>query len=292
MDCRCIVYMNDGDQLVFEGNGSTDEVGLFMAEDGVEGWYGSPDLKTSLTEMSTGDGSHDVLASNILYASRVITLRFVVNGRDRDDVVRLVDSVGRCHHKLVRFRFVDDGMDTFVTGMCNTTIPGSYGQDGWLEDCSLTVTCPDPCRYSWDSHVVQLFPLNTGSGLGLEYTGESPVLAYPLSYGGDVDVVQNVATLTNMGSSVMYPVITVNGGFDYGVRVDCAGGSLQYTQPIGGVPLVLDSRTRTASMGGADVTRHLSSRGFPAVPAHSSVTVSLQASGTGWVTVESRDTYV
>lgn len=63
---------------------------------------------------------------------------------------------------------------------------------------------------------------------------------------------RNVCTLTNNGSSRAYPVFTVQGPWPSGVQLTFPGlgMSLDYAESVGNVPLVLDSRSRTASIGG------------------------------------------
>jgi hypothetical protein len=45
-------------------------------------------------------------------------------------------------------------------------------------------------------------------------------------------------------------------------------------------------------MGGVDVSRNLKRRDFPVIPADGSVSLRVMSAGSGWVTVESRDTYM
>ena len=124
------------------------------------------------------------------------------------------------------------------------------------------------------------YPIPTGKGL-----------PYPLNYGTG-GVMSNVALLLNQGSSKAYPVLTVTGPFPNGVQIQWGGNALQYDGAIGAVPLILDSRSQTASIGGVDVSRNLSRRDFPTVPANGSVSLRLMSAGTGWVTAVCRDTYI
>jgi len=45
-------------------------------------------------------------------------------------------------------------------------------------------------------------------------------------------------------------------------------------------------------MGGVDVSRLLTRRGFPSIPAMGSLSVQLMSPGSGWATVSVRDTYL
>ncbi len=93
-------------------------------------------------------------------------------------------------------------------------------------------------------------------------------LRYPLTYAAANGVVrQNQVTLVNNGTSRAYPVFTCHGPMPDGVDlvVEGTGLWLKCTQPVYGEPLVLDCRSRTASVGGLDVSRTLQQRGFPVV---------------------------
>ena len=68
---------------------------------------------------------------------------------------------------------------------------------------------------------------------------------------------------------------------------------LQCSLPVyEGSELILDSRTRTASVNGVDVSETLISRGFPTVPPQGGLSLLLRTVGGGWVDVESHDTYL
>ena len=102
--------------------------------------------------------------------------------------------------------------------------------------------------------------MHTESNIGLRG------LAYPLNYGLKLD----------------------------GVRLDFPGTqqSIVCDQTVRDVPLVLDCRSRTAQLGGQDVSRQLEQRGFPTIPAGGSLRVTLSNLGTGFVDCSVRDTYM
>lgn len=292
---RVIVY-GDGFEVTFYSDGESDTDALMIAESGVEGWYSTPDLKTGYTERGTGDGAHDVSASDVLYASRVVTLHFVVNAHSRNGILRLVQQVERLAHQYVRFRLIDDGCDSFVQGVCEVSVPGNYGDAGWLEDCSLTVTCPRPERLSWTAQKRQVSAALRSFG-GLYYGPDAKGLVYDLTYGASVADQRNVCTIVNRGSSRAYPVFTVNGDFDLSVSLGLTANGTSSTLTFdtyqdGNAPVVLDTRSRTASRGGVDVTELVSRRGWQTVPPNGSMTVILNSAGDGWVDVECRDTWM
>lgn len=278
-----------GGRTVRLDTGSFSEDGLLLESGGVEGWYSTPDAKVSMTEMQTGDGAHAVTERDVLYAARTVTVHWASGSRSRSAALSGAEALLSTAHRLVRLRVVDSEQDTFVTGYAQVAVDAGIARK--VMSGTLTVVCPDPRRYSTAPRGARLLPAGASSG-GLSFGADRAGLVLPLSFGEGVGEMGNVATLGNRGTSPAYPVITVTGPVDAGLRLDWGGGLLSYDDAVRGVPLVLDCLTRTASVGGLDTSRHLTSRGFPAVPAGGSITLSAQMTGSGWAVVEWRDTYI
>ena len=264
--------------------------GLGITTEGVEGWRSTPEAKVTLTERASGNGAHDISTSDILYSARTITIHWVALAEQHDAVIASLNLLLSTAGEMIRLRLVDGPDDTYVTGYATVS-----GDAAWHEgrmSGTLTVVCPRPERLSWRSTDVQVHPVSSMSG-GLFYGDKVLGLAYPLSYGADAGSPQSVALLRNAGSATAYPVITVTGPMPEGVLlVGSDGRALQWSGRVGPTPLVLDCRTQTASMGGVDVSRSLTRRGFPSVPPGGSLSVQLMSPGAGWVTVSVRDTYL
>ena len=285
------LYCDDTDIRFYSGlTCPPEKTGIMIAKDGVEGWLSAPPAKLSLTERAWGNGAHDVSDADITYAARTVTIHLDVIGTARSMIIDLAAQLNSMMGRIVRFRMIDDGQDTYVEGYLRS----EYGAD-WsrqLLDGTLTLVCPRPERVSWLSQDVLLYPGASLSG-GLSYGVKGCGLAYPLSYGADAGSSQSVALLRNAGSATAYPVITVTGPMPEGVLlVGSDGRALQWPGSVGPTPLVLDCRTQTASMGGVDVSRSLTRRGFPSVPPGGTLSVQLMSPGTGWVTVSVHDTYI
>lgn len=279
------VYISWGGGEVFLRGNRPDRMGLFVEGDGIEGWDSSPEAKVSLTERQTGDGAHAIEEPMVLYAARTVIIPFHAHGRDRDETTRLLRSVNAACHRLVTLRIVDSEHDTFATGYVRTTVEPKWNRC-WATG-EVEVVCPDPRRYSTEVHRIQLMPAGISGG-GLVFDDG---LLYDLAY-GESDDADNIASISNAGNSEAYPVITVTGPIEGMLRVDSESGSVLYEQPVGSAPMVLDSLTRSARSGGADVSRNLGSRGFPTIPAGGSNTLNFQGYGTGWATVEWHDTWI
>lgn len=294
-----LVELSNGTEtLTFDGgeNASPDDDVLLIGEDGIEGWFESPDDKTVMSERGQGDGAHDVWASDILYSARVVTLHFIVSAHGRQGVVRLLNRVRRvCAHSKVRVRLYDGGYDCYTTGRATVKASAKYARDGWLDDCTITVTCERPEILSMDECTCQLSAMHvSGGNIGLRYSDNRTGLQYPLDYGLKLDGVgSNVGLLYNNGTSRAYPVFVVHGPMD-GVRLDFPGTqqSIVCGQTVRDVPLVLDCRSRTAQLGGQDVSRQLSQRGFPTIPAGGSLRAVLSNLGNGFVDCSVHDTYM
>lgn len=308
----------------FEGGTGSPPV-LFLMDSGVEGWYETPDLATGTTARGTGDGLHDIPAQDIRYGSRTVILHVAVWGRGRGETLGLWDKVRRMvAHRLVTVRVRDADHDLTCTGMASLDRPDGKWDREWIEG-TINVVCARPELLSREPHRFQLFASHAAdgaTGVGLSYNqpgyityaaGEpdksdsvmlvgtnrgSIGLAYPLTYSGagDEGVVASQAAglLRNGGSSRAYPVFTCNGPFPNGVALDfpSLNASIECDQPVYGVPLVLDCRSRSATVGGLDVSRRLKSRGFPSVAPGGTLSVVLRTGGSGWVDCSVHDTFM
>lgn len=287
------VELSTSDDVVrFEGSGDLDC--LCIARGSIEGWWSMPTPKVSVTARGQGDGGHDIAEEDISYASRTVTLHWNANAADRQSLLAMTNRVRRLAHRHVRMRVVDEIEDTYCEqGYLAVTQQPDYRR-GSIADSTVTLVFERPERLSTIPHRCQLLPSIESDHVGLSYGPSAKGLAYPLSYGQAATDARNVCTLVNNGSSRAYPTFTVQGPWPNGVQITFPGldTSIDYAQAVGNVPLVLDSRSRTASIGGLDVSRNLRKRGFPTVPPGGSLSVNLQSVGSGSVNVECRDTFM
>lgn len=286
-----------GLSIVIDGGEAADpdDDCLVLGADGIEGWLDMPEEKTAVSERGQGDGAHDV--TDVLYSARTLTIHFNVNAHSRQGIVSMLADVRRmCAHREIAVRILDGGLDCTIRGRATLDASSAYGADGWLADNTLTVSCERPEFLSSSPRTAQLHPQDVSlAGGGLSYGAGGKALAYPLSYGlkPAANTGSNVTVLENLGTSRAYPTFTVHGSMPGGVTLVFDNStSLSCTQPVGNVPLMLDCRSRTATMGGLDVSRTLTARGFPTVPPGGTVNVAMQSSGTGWVDCEVHDTYM
>lgn len=295
---RFRIELGDGDRRVTILNRATSSDYPCLAVDwssGLVGWYGTPDAKVSLTERQTSDGAHEVPDDQVLYAARTVTVGVVAFGDGRAQILAQQALLSSLAGRMVRVRVVDATSDTYVFGYVTCKWDGERNYLLPYQQGTLAIVCPDPRRLATAGATATIVPNAPGKGTGLSY-GPSPLgLSYPLSYGA-VGGGGNVATLANGGSATAWPTVSVIGPFASGFRLDLSGpwgaSSVEYSAPVQAVPVVLDFRERTATCAGLDRSRHLTARGFRGVAPGSSMTVSLQAEGSGWASCEVRDTYI
>lgn len=279
----------DGETLRIHGHGTP---GLCLTDGQIDGWWGTPDPKWSLTERQSADGAHAVMDEMALYSARTVTFDVVAIAADRAGVKELRDGVLSMAHGLVRLRVVDESEDTFCDGLLSVK-----ADPKWLDasaKMTLALTCPDPRRLATAAESAVMLPASASLTAGLSYGEGGGGLAYPLSYGEGATDARNVCCVTNHGTSTAWPVLRVSRGMtDVEVRATCAGASS--TLALAGTcttEVTIDCRARTAETAQTDVTRRLTGAGALAVPPGQTMRLTLATPGTGSVTVELRDTYI
>lgn len=279
----------DGKTLRIHGHGTP---GLCLTDGQIDGWWGTPDPKWSLTERQSADGAHAVMDEMALYSARTVTFDVVAIAADRAGVKELRDGVLSMAHGLVRLRVVDSSEDTFCDGLLSVK-----ADPKWLDasaKMTLTLTCPDPRRQATAAELSVLLPAAASLTAGLSYGEGGLGLAYPLDYGKGALDARNVCTVTNHGTSTAWPTIRVSRGMaDVELLAACAGRSS--TLSLAGTcttEVTIDCRTRTAATARTDVTRRLTGAGALGVPAGETMRLVLLSAGTGSVSVELRDTYI
>lgn len=255
---------------------------------GLAGWYGTPDGKWDLTERQLGDGAFAIEPSQVVYSSRTVTVDGYALGRTRAEALSSLAPLGAMAHRLVSIA-VDDGVaETYATGALTAEV--GKGVRGGAVTFTLTIVCPDPRKYGTDTLSATLVPGGNADG-GLDLTEER--LAWPLAW-GESAASHSVATMHNAGTAVAYPTISIRGNIrDVTIAEPATGRELSIPGYIGWQPIVLDCLSRTASIGGVDVTRRLGRRDFPSIAPGGDTTLALMCSGTnGNISIEWHDTYI
>ena len=314
-----VVILDAGPNGVVQFDGSAAAAGYILRS--LTGWLGSTSAKVDLVERSAGDGAHDVVDAQILYSARTVSVEYRLlpyGADDRSTLLAMQTRIRSLLHRQIRVRVVDADHDLTATGYVDSidVEHGTQNVNRQFLTGQINIVCPRPELCSTDMQLVQLLPLdgaNEGEGLRygdkLETWGEGEPnnsvsvlsitpgdrgLSYPIDYGDAALDGRNRGTLTNHGSSPAYPLITAEGNWPQGIDLQIDGRyTLLYELPVSaGASVALDFRSRTASVNGTDVTRHLTQRGFAPVEPGSSVDVVLRSTGDGFVSVSMADTWM
>ena len=248
----------------------------------LDGFYSTPDLKTSTTERQTADGGTGVEEQDILYSSRTVTIDFAISGSARQEVQSILGIVSSMAHHYVRFRVFDGENDTFVTGYAS--IKYTEGFNEYEIEGTITLICDtDPYRYSTMLQEVSINP--TASVGGLTY---STGLEYPLNYG--VMPVDSRNYLYNAGSVRAYPTIVLHGSFNV-CQIIWNGRTFAFQGGLSTLPAVIDCRQGVATLGGSDISSRIIGQVMPYVD--DSATFSMFTdTGKGFAELQMRETYI
>nr|DAN07357.1 MAG TPA: distal tail protein [Caudoviricetes sp.] len=285
---RQIVLEHKNETLSIQGDSSV-QSDFYITDEGIEGWFSNPTAKVSASERTTGDGTHKVLESGVLYNSRTVTFSTYVLGEDRTTVVDGIKRLLYFSKKIIRIYVYDAEDCTYCDGYAKFDVDKSWDMN--YAKVSVTVVCQDPVRLSKSVSRGYMEPSPDPAG-GLQF--KNSVLIYPLQWGKQ-SVVNNTCSTYNHGTIVSYPVITVSGDFPTGFSItnQQTGEKLSYSEPVNwGSPVIMYCSTRTASSSGVDVTRNLSERSFPSVQPGGDLSLSFLAHGVGTCEVVVHDAYI
>lgn len=308
--------------VVFDG--SQEASGFILR--GLSGWLGTSSAKVDLVERAAGDGAHDVMDAQILYAARTVSVDYRLlpaGSADRDGLLAMQAMIRRMLHRTMVVRVQDAGSDLTATGYVDSIDVPQTAQNvnrQYMEG-QINIVCPRPELLSTQEQAVQLIcdrldlgrgglsynpagmltrwegePNNSVSVLTVDTLEGTRGLRYPLTYRiYDDETDSSTGMIRNAGTSRAYPVFEVCGDLPDGIDLVFPGTGLQLACAHAihpGTPLILDSRTRTASIHGRDVSDTLINRGFPTIQPASSLAMRVHTLGDGWVNVTSHDTYM
>lgn len=263
------------------------ESGLFVTNDGVDGWFDLPGVKSAREDRAGADGNFGISDRDVVYSARTVTFNLAAVVRDRAEAVAVQSQFNALSHRVVEVR-VDDVDDTFVTG----TIQTAFGPR-WVDDVGefvVTVDTDDPRRYATVAQVVTL--TGAASTGGVRY----PV-QYPIRYYGDSAGASPSGTVENVGTARSWPVITVYGDMQGGFTlIDSLGRAITYTDDVYlSSPVTIDCGRRVATVLGANRSTALSRREWFDVDDGQSLTVTFtpaQVAGTTWAELSFRSAWI
>lgn len=157
-------------------------------------------------------------------------------------------------------------------------------------DCSVPLLAPDPVKYGpWRSSLLR--PVE--AGIGFEFPplsrdlGKGPIVTFGAAQ-------ETTELVWNDGSTDSWPTFTVVANAPGGFAVGLADLRVTYPWPtFPDMPVTVDM-AGAVTVGGADQSHLLGERGWAGIGPQSIETpqFELLQGGTGWATVQHRDTYM
>lgn len=231
--------------------GGLDRVDGFAFRE-ISGWYGAPGLRGSLDAIP---GNHGSFARVDKYRdSAAITIEGSIVADSRSDVEALISTATQAWESATTLTVVDEtGAWSRAVEVDQVSFPENQG---WMRHVTFTIDmiAPDPVRYR---DVVVLGPV----GLPVLDGGLFLPASMPWDLGVDV---RSVLTVVNDGSVPVFPVVRLSGSAS-SVVVLAGPRRLGFGAFTG--DLVFDAADRRGFLNGADVTRQMTRRDWPVVPA-------------------------
>lgn len=138
------VLMSAKDAIILKGGGAGDEIGWTLT--GVEGWFGSPDIREEPVKLTMEDGNY--FPSTLSQGARQITLSVFTKGKSSLDLEIQLDRL----NAMISQKITVIGESAIGCRQCEgfiaedpAPIINAYGQTA---SCDIIITCPDPYKYS------------------------------------------------------------------------------------------------------------------------------------------------
>ena len=203
--------LDGGEPVVLHDSTNAHQVGMWLAQEGVEGWFGTPAIREEPTERAMTDG--DMSPATLTQGARTITLHGIAAAPSTVEAARLMDLVnGLAGRELAVIGEDAHGAREVRGFLSDDPLPQLlHGEDAFTFD--VTVTCPDPHKY------------------GME-------VAYPAS--------GETVAVTNVGNCATWPRVHVEGHVE-SLVMSLAGRTVSWTGNVSS--LDIDFSTGEASGG-------------------------------------------
>lgn len=237
--------------------------GVTLASDGeggigftkITGWYDLP------SDRGGGDarpGFHGAYGrTHLLREQAAISVEGAIWAHDRAELERLRHMLLQAWAGLVLMRVADE-TGVWERAIEIDTVAFSDPKAAALGMVfTVDAVAPDPVRYR-DALVAGPLGLQKSVG-GLSFPAR-----FPWSFGqlvGDTEL-----EVLNPGAVPMFPVLRLSGGFSRATVTDQVSGRvLSFGAVPRGSEVVIDTRSRRASVGGLDQSRRIERRGWPVI---------------------------
>ena len=223
---------------------------------------------------------------------RTITLKVLFERDTRGELLQLERDVSGLFHDggYGSLTVIADSQELSCSVCLDGDVKPVVHLDGGYIEAEIPLKSPDPWLYSPFRESI-LRPV--GAGVGLEYPlfsrdlGKGPVL----TFGTAVDTTEPV---WNDGNATSYPRFVITADAPGGFAITLNGKRVAFPWPVfSDSPVVVDM-SGSVTVSGVDQSHLLSDRGWSGVEPGGVAYPSfdLLRGGTGWATVQHRDTYI
>lgn len=206
------IQSSSGDAITFYGSKNSDDGRIqYLGYSSITG-LGDPGRRTNSTVKSGADGGI-VVAGDQQYSQRVISIDGFAVLKSNDDIRSTINALRLSmpiRQMVMAYVYAPSGMVYGIRAIVSTCTPKLVFSRGnnLVIDLDVDLTCPDPYWQDYQNNKPNLAIINKVKSGGLVW-GEDGLHwdneGLPWNTGGDVP------TVTNNGSTTVYPVVTIRG---------------------------------------------------------------------------------
>ena len=142
---RFVISADNCETLVLRSQVPGNEIGYWILQDGIHGWFGTPDVRESPIERKMSDG--ELFPPKITQGARVLTIDACAVCESALEAAKVIDHVNAFVGKKLTIVGEDANGPRTVYGFLAEDPSPEYRYDDVVM-FTLIVQCPDPYKYS------------------------------------------------------------------------------------------------------------------------------------------------
>lgn len=137
--------LDGGEPVVLHDSRLAHRVGVWLARDGVDGWFGTPAVREGVASRSMTDG--DMAPLTLTQGARTVTLHGVADASSTVECARVLDLVDGLAGRGLAIVGEDAHGPREMRGFMSDDPDPVLRPSERVAEFDLTVTCPDPHKY-------------------------------------------------------------------------------------------------------------------------------------------------
>lgn len=188
---RFVISADGCENLVLRSQLPNNAIGYWIVQDGLKGWFGTPDVRESPVERKMSDG--DLFPGRITQGARILTFECAACCESAIEAAHAVDNINGFVGKKLTIIGEDASGDRVVYGFLAEDPAPEYKSDAKTVVFTLIVKCPDPFKYSdWTTFTQSggtITAINGGNApsypkIHVDKSGDSPITYMTLTHNG------------------------------------------------------------------------------------------------------------